>query len=213
MGQILVARHGQASFGAEDYDVLSTTGEEQAALLGAAVAQSLGDQPPGLVVHGSLVRQRRTAELAVAAAGWDVELREDARWNELDQLAQFATISGMPDESDAEAFQRWYETAMARWSAGEHDADYTESYLDFHDRAAAALDAVADAGTVLAISSGGPICALTTRLLDGGPSTYARLLPTTVNTGITRIVAGRRGLTLVSFNEHQHLAGDLVTYR
>ncbi len=27
MGQVVVVRHGQASFGAEDYDVLSGTGE------------------------------------------------------------------------------------------------------------------------------------------------------------------------------------------
>ena len=209
MGQILVARHGQASFGAEDYDVLSSTGEDQARLLG----RSLASMAPDLVVHGSLVRQRRTAQIAAEAAGWAAPLREDSRWNELDQLAQFATLDPMPEESDADAFQRWYEAAMSRWSGGEHDADYTESYLAFLDRAAAALDDVADEGTVVVVSSGGPICALVTRLLDGSPSTYARLLPTTVNTGITRVVAGRRGLTLLSFNEHQHLPPDLLTYR
>jgi hypothetical protein len=34
-----------------------------------------------------------------------------------------------------------------------------------------------------------------------------------VNTGITRVVSGRRGLTLLSLNEHQHLSRDLLTYR
>ena len=119
----------------------------------------------------------------------------------------------MPDESDAAGFQRWYETAMGRWSDGEHDDDYTETYAAFHDRAAAALADVAEAGTVVVASSGGPISALVTRLLDGGPATYARLLPTTVNAGITRVISGRRGLTLLSVNEHLHLPAHLVTYR
>jgi broad specificity phosphatase PhoE len=209
MGQVLVVRHGQASFGAADYDVLSAAGERQAAILGRA----LGEVQPDLIVHGSLVRQRRTAEIAAEAAGWSAPVREDRRWNELDQFSQFAAITAMPDESDGAAFQRWYETAMSRWSSGEHDADYTESYAAFLDRAAAALDDVLAAGTIVVVSSGGPICALTTRLLDAGTPTYARLLPTTVNTGVTRVVSGRRGLTLVSFNEHQHLPADLLTYR
>ncbi len=209
MGQVIVVRHGQASFGAEDYDVLSPTGREQARRLGESVAHLA----PDLVVHGSLVRQRDTASIMAEAAGWSADRHEDERWNELDQFAQFASIDAMPDESDAAAFQRWYEAAMGRWSNGEHDDDYTESYAAFHDRAAAALDAVASAGTVVAVSSGGPISALVTRLLDGGPATYARLLPTTVNTGVTRIVSGRRGLTLVSYNEHHHLGDDLLTYR
>jgi hypothetical protein len=36
----------------------------------------------------------------------------------------------------------------------------------------------------------------------------------TVNAGVTKVVRGRSGTTLVSFNEHGHLEADgLVTYR
>ncbi len=210
MGQILVVRHGQASFGADDYDVLSATGEEQARVLG----RSLAGLVPDLVVHGSLVRQRRTAQLAAGAAGWTAPLREDPRWNELESLSQFAVVSGStPDVADRAAFQEWYEAAMERWAGGEHDHDYTESYAGFTDRANAALADLASEGTVVAVSSGGPIAAIATVLLDGGPATYRRLLPGLVNTGITRVVSGRRGLTLLSLNEHQHLSRDLLTYR
>lgn len=209
MGQILVVRHGQASFGADDYDVLSATGEDQARVVGRALAHLT----PDVVVHGSLVRQRRTAELAAEAAGWNAPLKEDRRWNELESLAQFATVSGSPEGLDRDGFQRWYDGAMARWTGGEHDADYTESYLEFRERSNAALSDVVAARTVVAFSSGGPIAAITAELLAGGAPTYARLLPGIVNGGITRVISGRRGLTLLSFNEHQHLAPELVTYR
>ena len=209
MGQVLVVRHGQASFGAADYDVLSATGEEQARVVG----QALAHLTPDVVVHGALVRQRRTAELAAQAAGWSAPLREDRRWNELESLAQFAAVSGSPDGLDPDGFQRWYDAAMARWTGGEHDADYTESYLVFRERSNAALSDVAAAGTAVAFSSGGPIAAIAAELLAGGAPTYGRLLPGIVNGGITRVISGRRGLTLLSFNEHQHLAPELVTYR
>lgn len=209
MGQILVVRHGQASFGAEDYDVLSDTGQEQARVVGRALAHLA----PDLVVHGSLVRQRRTAELAAEAAGWSAPLKEDRRWNELESLAQFAAVSGSPDALDGDEFQRWYDAAMARWTGGEHDADYHESFAGFCERANAALADVTEAGTVVAFSSGGPIAAIVADLLAGGAPTYGRLLPGIVNTGITRVIAGRRGQTLLSFNEHQHLAPEQVTYR
>ena len=35
----------------------------------------------------------------------------------------------------------------------------------------------------------------------------------TVNTGVSKIVRGSRGTTLVTFNEHDHLSPDLLTYR
>ncbi|MGH3347977.1 MAG: histidine phosphatase family protein, partial [Nocardioides sp.] len=209
MGQILVVRHGQASFGADDYDVLSDTGEEQARVVGRTQA----GLAPDLVVHGSLVRQRRTAEIAAEAAGWGAPLKEDRRWNELESLAQFAAVSGSPEGLDTEEFQRWYDAAMARWTGGEHDADYAESFLGFGGRCNAALADVAAAGTVVAFTSGGPIAAIVAELLAGGAPTYGRLLPGIVNAGITRVIFGRPGQTLLTFNEHQHLAPELVTYR
>jgi hypothetical protein len=34
-----------------------------------------------------------------------------------------------------------------------------------------------------------------------------------VNTGTSTVVRGSRGTTLVSFNAHDHLSPDLITYR
>ena len=41
MSRILLVRHGQASFGADDYDDLSPTGHEQSRVLGAALSATL----------------------------------------------------------------------------------------------------------------------------------------------------------------------------
>jgi hypothetical protein len=41
-----------------------------------------------------------------------------------------------------------------------------------------------------------------------------RLNPVTINTAITKLVSGRSGLTMISYNEHAHLDGtDMLSYR
>jgi hypothetical protein len=52
------------------------------------------------------------------------------------------------------------------------------------------------------------------RLLSGGDGLWSRLNPVTINTAITKVVSGRSGLTVVSYNEHAHLDGtELLSYR
>lgn len=210
MGQILLVRHGQASWGADDYDVLSEVGEEQSAVLG----HTLATLRPDVVLHGSLQRQRRTAEILVEVAGWSLGLTCDDRWDEMDHLAVLAAQPrDFEGEPDRRQFQSWFEAATARWTSGQHDHEYGEPFPAFRRRVAAALADLADAGTAVVVTSGGPISAVTTDLLGAGLATYTRLAPVVVNTSVTRVVSGGRGLTLVSFNDHHHLDGDLLTYR
>lgn len=210
MGRIILVRHGQASWGAADYDVLSAKGEQQAEVVG----RTLADLAPDVVVHGSMLRQRRTAELAVAAAGWQLEPRLDERWDEMDHLAVLAAQpQGFDGEPDRQQFQAWFEAATTRWTSGDHDDEYAESFPAFRDRVAAGLAELAQADTAVVVTSGGPISSVTAALLEAGLETYVRLAPVVVNTSLTTVVSGRRGLTLVAFNEHRHLADDLLTYR
>ena len=58
MGRLLLVRHGQASFGADDYDALSELGHEQARVLGESFARR-GIRPE-LVLSGSLRRHEGT---------------------------------------------------------------------------------------------------------------------------------------------------------
>jgi len=222
MGQVLLVRHGQASFGTDDYDVLSGLGEEQAALVG----QALSELKPAVVVHGALRRQRETARIAAEAAGWDAPLVEDHRWDEFEMTgfqrqnaAVRATTEVPPADAGAGApadrareFQRWFEAATDRWLAGEHEPG-DESWVDFGTRTSAALQDAAEHGTAVVFTSGGPVAALTAALVDGGAAAYRRLMPVMVNTSVTKVVSGRRGLSLLAFNAHDHLPRELVTYR
>ena len=91
MGIVLLVRHGQASFGADDYDVLSNAGVTQGVTLGRALAES--DNAPVRVISGSLRRQRETAENLAKAARWKVPFETDARWDELDHLKVVGTYA------------------------------------------------------------------------------------------------------------------------
>ena len=76
-----------------------------------------------------------------------------------------------------------------------------------------------DSGAVrrpLVVTSSGVIAALTAGLVSAPDPTFVAFNRVTVNAGLTKVVVGRGGTTLVSFNAHGHLEepGDsLVTYR
>ena len=59
MSKILLVRHGQASFGAADYDNLSPTGHEQSRVLGEALAAR--GLTADVVVAGEMRRSARAA--------------------------------------------------------------------------------------------------------------------------------------------------------
>jgi broad specificity phosphatase PhoE len=208
VGQVLLVRHGQASWGAADYDVLSPLGERQS----VATGRLLRELGPDAVVHGRMVRQRRTAELLADAAGWDVAPIADRGWDEMDHLAVLAAQPReFEGEPDPRQFQAWFEKATTRWLSGAYDGEYAESWPVFRDRVLAALDALGDAATVV-VTSGGPISVVVAHLL-ASPAAYSRIAPVVVNASVTKVVNGNRGRTLVSFNEHAHLTGELLTYR
>jgi broad specificity phosphatase PhoE len=211
VGVILLVRHGQASWGTADYDVLSPTGQEQAVVTGRALAPV----SPDVVVHGTLRRQVDTAGALVEAAGWSSPaVVVDERWNEMDhQQLMAAQPRPFDGEPTREEFQAWFEAATDRWLSGEHDDEYAETFTAFRGRVDAALAELTDAGTAVVVTSGGPVSWVTASLLAAGSAAYARLAPVVVNGSMTRVVSGRRGLTLVSFNEHQHLPAGLLTYR
>lgn len=226
MPTLYLVRHAQASFGRSDYDRLSPQGEQQATVLGKALADR-GIRPE-LVVTGGMRRHVHTAELALKAAGLPAETEVDRGFDEFDHeqvitvhkpayrvrpvmLADLAR-TGRPQQ----AFQQLFAAATERWTRG--GDGYTESFGAFSQRCEDAtrrtVDRLGKGETGLVITSGGPIAAMVSRLWSGGDELWLRLNPVTVNTAITKLVSGRGGLTVVSYNEHGHLDGtDLFSYR
>ncbi|WP_131104590.1 histidine phosphatase family protein [Ornithinimicrobium sufpigmenti] len=246
MGMITLVRHGQASFGTDDYDRLSSLGKAQSATLGAHLRHA--GRLPDLVLVGGMRRQHETYQALADAAGWDhVPVREDPAWDEYDHEA---IVSGAerpgpadPGQSPVSApgrtvatgdnvtFQRRLDAALVLWTRATRGGRFgEETWTQFHTRNRAGLDrAAAEAGPgrwVVVVTSAGPISLACARLAvapppgdaDGAPDEATlRLWPALnrvlVNSSQSRVVVGRSGLTMLSFNEHQHLAPDQVTSR
>jgi broad specificity phosphatase PhoE len=220
MSRVLLVRHGQASWDADDYDVLSETGWEQSRALGdSLVARGIKIDA---IVRGGMRRHRETAEAVLEEVPLRGDVEVDPGWDEFDHLSVLATLPA-PWEGPApskEEFQAWFEEATHRWTGGEHDPDYGETFGSFSGRVGAALRRTAEReGTTLVVTSGGPIAWAAASLLSDDISVrtalWHRLNPVCVNSSVTRVVSGRRGLTLVTLNEHSHLdpTPDLLTYR
>lgn len=231
MSVILLVRHGQASFGKADYDVLSEVGERQSRVLGRSLA-ARGIEPD-LLVSGAMKRHRQTLDHAMDSAPWSAPVTLDEGWNEFDHEHVIEVLkphykSQLVMKADLvrtlkprEAFQAMFEQATQRWAGGEFDDEYNESFTAFSSRVAQALGRTAAAlesqQTAVVFTSGGPIAAIAAAILaPTDPELWGRLNITTINTGITKLVIGSRGQTLVSINDHSHLESaepGLVTYR
>ena len=224
MSVVLLVRHGQASRGAPDYDVLSETGERQSRILGRALAAR--GVVPEVVLRGAMRRHRQTAEATTAAAGWATAPEEDGGWNEFDHrqmLELHPAAYGSGEEMTRAEFQHWFEEATLRWTGGEFAHEYDESFADFGARVDAAVrrtvERLEPKQTAVVFTSGGPISWVTASLLagaSGAAGIWTQLNPVTINASLTKVVVGRRGSTLVAFNDHSHLEDsgpDLITYR
>lgn len=214
MPAIYLLRHGQASFGADDYDVLSPLGERQAAIAGEALARRGLRRP--VVVSGGLRRQRDTAAVAAAALGV-APSGVDPRFDEFDAHAAVDAHLGRPGATDgmgSDEFQRHLDVVMAQWMA-----DGDARWRAFSDGAFAALEDLAGrlpAGSdAVVATSAGVTAVLAGRLLGADPEGVIAMNRVSVNASITTVVAGARGLSLVSFNDHAHVLDDrsLLTNR
>jgi len=224
---VVLVRHAQGTFGGVDYDVLTELGRRQV----DAVANALARRGLRIerVVSGSLRRQLDTAAPIAAAAGRQVEV--DARWNEYETagILEAHSSSGAREERrpaddappiSSREFQRLLDAALAAWIAASGTSGAPERWPAFAGRVEAALRAVSadltSGGAAIVVTSGGPIATVCSRLLELEPQAMVPFNRVTLNTGMTTVSIGRGGLTLVSFNEHQHLTGSaaaLRTYR
>lgn len=202
MPVVHLVRHGQASFGAADYDVLSELGRAQSATVGATLG-ARGLRAP-LSVSGSLRRQRDTALLA----GFPSAV--DPRWDEYDHRALLARYCPGRTSSDSASMQALLDEALTAWVDDPHGG-----WPDFSAGAVAALAALdlPRGRDAVVFTSGGVIAAVCADLLGLGAAGVVALNRVAVNGALTKLAVGARGTTLVTFNEHGHLRPEDVTHR
>ena len=213
MGSIHLVRHGQASFGAADYDQLSELGYEQSTSLGTSWEAS--GWAPTAAVAGGMKRHAQTAIAAIDACGQGDGYDVDAGWDEYDHLAlaraQDSTVMG----ADSKAFQRTLNVAITGWMAAEPGPG--EPYAAFRERVLASFDAVVSQATsgqqIAVFTSGGPIALVASHLLAGDDSLFQRINDVVINASVTTVIVGASGARLLAFNETGHLPRDMVTFR
>ena len=139
MGVVLLVRHGQASFGADDYDVLSETGWEQSRLLGRYLADR--GVTPTSSCAGTCAGTGRRPRGGRRRPGGATARRPIRAGTSSTTSASWPRIrSSRPGDLDRRAFQRLFELATAALDAGRHDADYAEPWPAFRRAGAGALD-------------------------------------------------------------------------
>jgi broad specificity phosphatase PhoE len=218
VGAIYLVRHGQASFGAADYDALSPRGFEQSTVVGAELLRR--NVSFSQIRSGTLARQRDTAATALKVLGTDVPVVEDPRWNEYDHVDIGLHHAGGAPQEDSRAYQGVLDKALTAWIEAGDDGPCAETWPAFLARCRDALaDLVASLGKgehAVVFTSGGVIATVCGALLGTPEAGLLKLNRVTVNGGITKLVSGRGGVTMLSFNEHPHFEADaapLLTYR
>jgi broad specificity phosphatase PhoE len=239
MSQIILVRHGQASFLEQDYDKLCANGETQAELLGKYWSQR------GVVFaracSGPRARQLETARIvadAYRSAGLDFP--ETVVMSEFDEYAAEAVLrlclpqllqvnaeidelnrayeeSGEPGER-RRTFQKLFEAVIGKWVAGEIVAAGVESWAEFCLRVERGLAQLVretpPAASAVIFTSAGPIGATMRRALHLSGEDALQLTWMSRNTSFSSFLAAGERFTLSTFNAHPHLDGDgLLTYR
>jgi broad specificity phosphatase PhoE len=205
MAELLVIRHGQASFGAENYDVLSDLGRQQARAAGEWL-RGMG-WAPDRVVTGTLNRQRDTA----TEMGFDPEREEHAGLNEYDfsNLLNARFKDGIPDlvQGDRKVHFRTLRETVFAWQRDEIENPY-ETWDAFCTRveAARAFSVDTDAKRVLVISSGGVIGQITAASLHAPAQHMMNLNLQIKNAAMTRFMFSGSLFSLNEFNATPHYA-------
>jgi broad specificity phosphatase PhoE len=152
--------------------------------------------------------------------GTDVPVVEDPRWNEYDHVDIGLHHAGGAPQEDSRAYQGVLDRALTSWIEAGEGGPCTETWPAFLARCRGALeDLVAALGKgehAVVFTSGGVIATVCGALLGTPEAGLLKLNRVTVNGGITKLVSGRGGVTMLSFNEHPHFEADaapLLTYR
>lgn len=210
MGTVYLVRHGQASFGAADYDQLSALGRQQSLRLGEYFRQK-GLQFDA-VLTGTLRRHLQTYAAIREGGAFDLEALQWPGLNEFDSAAVIATVHPYklekPDTPELYRHHfRLLRDGLTQWMNGVVSPRGMPSYPEFQLGVTSALDHIRKncEGNVLVVSSGGPIATAIGHVLGTTPETTIELNMRIRNSAITEFAFSPKRHTLVTFNTLPHL--------
>jgi broad specificity phosphatase PhoE len=210
MGTLYLVRHGQASFGAEDYDQLSPLGRQQSVRLGEYFASK------GLkfdaAITGTLRRQAQTFEGIAQGAGLTLLPQQREGLNEYDSEAVIGAIHPTKLEKPTSPEQyrhhfRLLRDGLTQWMAGVVSPRGMPDYAQWRQRIIEALDHVRQTseGNVLMVSSGGPISTAVGHVLGTSAETTIELNLRIRNSSVTEFAFTPKRHMLVTYNTLPHL--------
>jgi broad specificity phosphatase PhoE len=235
MATLYLFRHGQASFGADDYDKLSELGCRQAEVLG----HYLRDQGIQLdaAYSGGLLRQRETAALALASQPLEVPHHIDERFDEVrndEQIKHLVPvvaranphIQALVDKGlrSSKDYQKVIEAVFTHWTSPACDEPRIQSWSDYSGSVKAAVNAVIETQgsgkTVGIFTSGGTIATIVSQVLGlSGEHAYKFYEPI-FNCSVTQLFYSGDKVSLSYFNDRSFLqvlgsqqGEQLVSYR
>lgn len=235
MATIYLIRHGQASFGAENYDKLSPLGCLQATATGEYLARA--NIEFDAVYSGTLSRQRKTCELAIAKQAGNVMHHIDSRFNEInndEQVEHLAPVIAQREPQiaailgrglgNSRDYQKVIEAVFNYWVSGQCEEPLIQSWDEYSTAVMSALrDVIETQGggkTVGIFTSGGTIATIVAQVLGlTGNDTYKFYEPI-FNCSISQLFYNKDKVSLSYFNERSFLqmmgveqGTDLVSYR
>lgn len=222
MGTLYLVRHGQASFGAADYDQLSELGRRQSLCLGQYFAER-GLRFDAILI-GTLRRHAQTLDSILQGMGTQSEPLTWPGLNEYDSAAVIEAVQpgALQAPTTPETYRqrfRLLKDGLTQWMAGVVTPRGMPSYPDFVAGVTGALDHVRanhHGQSVLIVSSGGPISTAVGRVLQAPPETTIELNLRIRNTALTEFAFTPKRHMLVSYNALPHLdtpdLRDWVTY-
>lgn len=226
MGTLYLVRHGQASFGADDYDQLSELGQRQSERLGRHWAER------GLrfdtVITGTLRRHAQTWDGIARGAGLALTPLAWPGLNEYDSAAVIRAIlpkgheDALGDPHSPEGYKahfRLLRDGLKQWMAGTISPEGMPEYTDFVHGVTSALEHVRAhhvGGKVLIVSSGGPISTAVGHVLGLSPDATIDLNMRIRNSAVTEFQFNPKRHHLLTYNTLPHLDGaaygDWITY-
>ena len=213
MGTLYLVRHGQASFGAADYDQLSPLGQQQCQQLGRYFRAR--GRRFAAVISGTLRRQVQSQQAIADGLGEAQDPLRLPGLNEYDSHAVIAAVHPQPlARPDTPALYRAHfqllRQGLGAWMAGQTAPAGMPSYPDFVAGVRDALDQAraTPEGDVLLVSSGGPIATAVGLVLGTPAETTIDLNMRIRNSAVTEFVFSAKRHNLLSYNTLPHLDGD-----